>query len=278
MSSPAALFRKVPAAKLGVSEPDPSWFGNPANESKNPNWTNGNWLKSRFHFSFAEYTNPRNLQFGVLRVMNDDLVQPNRGFGRHPHRDMEICTYVVQGDLTHQDSMGSKETLSRGSVQYMSAGRGVQHSEHNLHPTNPLRFIQIWIQPRQKGLTPRYGGYPGREQERLNRWAHLVGDISNPSSSSAGVQIHQDANLYVTEVEQGQEVSFSLEANRQAYLVCLEGEVEVSGAHGKEVLSMYDAAEVFGGNELKVKRVSGCAKTHVLMLEMAYSGKGRSDL
>eukprot|EP00981_Chlorochromonas_danica_P012624 scaffold5232_cov179-Ochromonas_danica.AAC.1 len=105
--------------------------------------------------------------------MNDDLVQPNRGFGCHPHRDMEICTYVVQGDLTHQDSMGSKETLSRGSVQYMSAGRGVQHSEHNLHPTNPLRFIQIWIQPRQKGLTSRYGGYPGREQERLNRWAHL---------------------------------------------------------------------------------------------------------
>lgn len=112
-------FRKIPNSKLGVSEPNPSWFGNPGNEKNNSNWTNPNWLKSRFHFSFAEYSNPHNMGFGILRVMNDDLVQPNRGFGTHPHRDMEICTYIVEGKLTHKDSMGSQESLGRGGVQFM---------------------------------------------------------------------------------------------------------------------------------------------------------------
>lgn len=108
--------------------------------------------------------------FGVLRVMNDDLVQPKRGFGTHPHRDMEICTYIVEGELTHQDSMGTKETLGRGSVQFMTAGRGVQHSEHNLHPSAPLRFIQIWIMTRQNGLPPNYGSSLGDVAARTNQW------------------------------------------------------------------------------------------------------------
>lgn len=99
-----------------------AWFGNPGNE-KSPKWTNENWLKSRFHFSFAEYNNPKNANFGVLRVMNDDLVQPSRGFGAHGHREMEICTYVVHGELTHKDSMGTSESLGKGSIQFMTAGK-----------------------------------------------------------------------------------------------------------------------------------------------------------
>jgi len=102
-----------------IIEPNPSWFGNSANEPSNPTWTNQNWLKSRFHFSFAEYSNAHNMGFGILRVMNDDLVQPSRGFGTHPHRDMEICTYIVEGKLTHKDSMGTQESLGRGGVQFM---------------------------------------------------------------------------------------------------------------------------------------------------------------
>jgi len=121
--SAALAIRKIPETKLGVSEPPPSWFGNRENERGNGKWTNANWLKSRFHFSFAEYSNPRNLNFGVLRVMNDDLVQPDRGFGEHPHRDVEICTYVVEGKLTHKDSMGTAETLGRGAIQFMTAGQ-----------------------------------------------------------------------------------------------------------------------------------------------------------
>lgn len=92
---------------------------------------------------FAEYNNPRNANYGVLRVMNDDLVQPSRGFGTHPHREMEIVTYIVEGELTHKDSMGTEETLHRGSIQFMTAGTGVSHSEHNRHPSKPLRFIQV---------------------------------------------------------------------------------------------------------------------------------------
>ena len=106
-TSAGGSLTKVAQALLGVSEPNPRYFGNEPNPRGDPAWTNGNWLKSRFHFSFAEYSNPANTNFGVLRVMNDDLVQPKRGFGRHPHRDAEICTYVIEGELTHQDSMGT---------------------------------------------------------------------------------------------------------------------------------------------------------------------------
>ena len=108
----------------------PAWFGNPGNEN-NPKWTNANWLKSRFHFSFAEYNDPKNSNFGVLRVMNDDLVQPSRGFGTHGHREMEICTYVVHGELTHKDSMGTQESLGKGSIQFMTAGE--------------LPFKRLWL-------------------------------------------------------------------------------------------------------------------------------------
>lgn len=108
---------------------------------------NKNWLKSRFHFNFAEYHSGPS-QFGHLRVMNDDLVQPRRGFGMHPHRDMEIMTFIIHGKLTHKDSMGTEETLGRGGVQFMTAGRGIRHSEHNLHD-EPLRFVQCWVMPRR---------------------------------------------------------------------------------------------------------------------------------
>jgi hypothetical protein len=111
-------IKYIPNNKLGFSKPEPSMFGNPPNENS-PSWTDKNWLFSRFHFSFAEYHNPANTAFGVLRVLNDDLVQPKRGFGSHPHRDVEICTYIVEGKLAHKDSMGMAETLERGAVQYM---------------------------------------------------------------------------------------------------------------------------------------------------------------
>lgn len=112
--------RVIPNDKLFVSEPEPQWFGNTGNAVNDPSWTNGNWLKSRFHFSFAEYNNFSNMNFGKIRVLNDDLVQPKRGFGTHPHANMEIVTYVVEGELTHADNMGTKESLGRGSIQFMT--------------------------------------------------------------------------------------------------------------------------------------------------------------
>jgi quercetin 2,3-dioxygenase len=269
--------KKIAESKLGVSEPPPSWFGNRENENS-PKWTNANWLKSRFHFSFAEYSNPRNTNFGVLRVMNDDLVQPNRGFGEHPHRDVEICTYVVEGKLTHKDSMGTAETLSRGAIQFMTAGRGVTHSEHNLDRDSPLRFIQIWITTRQRGLTPKYGSFVGDSNGRSNKWAHLVTDTNN-ASSIAPIKINQDANIHVTEIAAGSEATFQLGSGRQAYLLCIEGECEVSGAAAPVVLNRHDAAEITGQGPLTVRPTQGSSSgTHCLIVEMAYSGDGRTDL
>lgn len=271
-------------------EPNPAWFGNAANEAKNPNWTNKNWLKSRFHFSFAEYSNPHNTNFGVLRVMNDDLVQPARGFGEHPHRDVEICTYVVRGELTHQDSMGTQETLSRGAIQFMTAGRGVRHSEHNLHKSDPLRFIQMWINTRTRGAKPNYGSFIGDAVARRNQWAHLVSDSENPAAPSTPIKINQDANIHVTELDAGQTLSFEVAEGRQAYLLCMEGGVSLQGDGTSEQLDRHDAAEIFGPHTftmtaLSARTVEDDCETkdatcgaHVLLVEMEHTGAGRTDL
>ena len=237
----ALRFRHIPASSLAISEPNPAWFGNPPNKSGDPTWTNGNWLKSRFHLSFAEYHDPARTQYGVLRVLNDDLVQPSRGFGTHPHANMEIATIILSGALTHQDSMGSKETLSRGGVQFMSAASGVQHSEHNLSPTEPLRFLQIWITPRVRGGPPAYGGHSGRSSERHNKFDELVADKMN-KTSKAPVRINSDASIHVAEVEGGRSVSWSLPAGRQAYLVVAEGASWTMTVQGGEEASEHSTS------------------------------------
>lgn len=221
--------------------------------------------------------------------MNDDLVQPNRGFGEHPHRDTEICTYVVHGQLSHQDSMGTEETLGRGAIQFMSAGRGVQHSEHNHHQSEVLRFVQIWINTRSRGLKPNYGSYVGNEAGRLNQWQHLVGDVGQSTSTSA-VQINQDANIFVTEIEAGKQVEFTVQDGRQAYLLCVEGSGLIQGQHGTdETLDRHDAAELYGPLTFTITPTETPATStetpavttsaaHFLLVEMQYAGLGRSDL
>eukprot|EP00439_Symbiodinium_sp_Y106_P058018 s1525_g8.t1 len=190
----AGSVNLVPQHRLFTSEPRPELFGNPGNPipgtPESHDWSQKNWLKSRFHFSFAEYGHGPN-NFGVLRVMNDDLVQPLRGFGPHSHRDMEIVTFIAEGFLTHKDSTGVEETLGRGSIQFMTAGTGVVHSEHNLYE-QPLRFIQCWILPRVRGTVPNYGSMPGETsgRQRQNRWFHAVGD--DLKGGEFPVKINQD--------------------------------------------------------------------------------------
>mmetsp|Transcript_56453 Transcript_56453/g.134539 ORF Transcript_56453/g.134539 Transcript_56453/m.134539 type:complete len:272 (-) Transcript_56453:312-1127(-) len=259
-----------PRESMYVSEPEPWMFGNDRNPGKGAEgWTNENWLKSRFHFSFAEYYDgPSN--FGVLRVMNDDLVQPVRGFGTHPHRDMEIITYVVDGSLTHQDSMGTSESLGRGSVQFMTAGTGVRHSEHNLDPKTPLRFIQTWIVPRRRGLKPNYGSMCGSgkaEEARKDKWAHLVADAESkdPDAKNAAIHIQQDCNSFVTELSSGTAAPpLEIAAGRQAYVLCVEGDVEQKSG---EKLRRHDAAEVTGPTTLEF--TAGNEGAMVLVFEMA---------
>jgi redox-sensitive bicupin YhaK (pirin superfamily) len=175
--------------------------------------SNQGWLESRFHFSFAEYRDFDNMHFGVLRVLNDDIVHPQSGFGMHPHNDMEILSYIVDGEITNKDSMGNERTLHRGEVQYMSAGTGVMHSEFNHHKSQDLRLLQIWILPPKKGLEPHYGDVSYKEAERKNRLLH----VASNKEDDVKVKLYQDVNIYVSELDLGKEIDFDMDASRQIY-------------------------------------------------------------
>ncbi|NLP27418.1 MAG: pirin family protein [Clostridia bacterium] len=224
-------------------------------ESKNMGSSNLGWLKSTFHFSFAQYYNPKNMNFGVLRVINDDLVEANTGFDTHPHRDMEIISYVVNGQLTHGDSMGNKNTLSRGHVQYMSAGTGVYHSEHNLGK-DTLRFLQIWILPDKADHEPNYGDFRFNWDDRKNKWLHMV----SSKSGNGQIKINQDINIYSTELEKGKEISFPVKAGRQAYLVQIEGSSLINQIH----LNERDGMEIVEEDIL----IKAEKSSHLLIIEM----------
>ncbi|MFB5282540.1 pirin family protein [Peribacillus sp. Hz7] len=217
--------------------------------------SNLGWLQSLFHFSFAEYYNPENIHFGALRVINDDLIAAQTGFNMHPHQDMEIISYVVDGELTHQDSMGNKSTITRGQVQYMSAGTGVYHSEHNMGD-NTLRMLQIWIIPDRAGHTPHYGDFRFDMEARHNKWLHMV----SGKEGSAPIQINQDANLYALELDSSKEISFPVKEGRQAYLVQIEG----SSTINELTLNARDALEIVEEDiHIKANETS-----HVLVIEM----------
>lgn len=274
-------IRVIPNDRLYVSEPEPQWFGNGPNTPEDPAWSNDNWLKSRFHFSFAEYMNYANTNFGVLRVMNDDLVQPHRGFGAHPHSNVEIITYIVEGELTHQDSNGNRESLGRGSVQFMTAGTQVYHTEHNLGD-KPLRFIQTWIVPAARNLEPNYGSYaPTTLDDHKNTLKHIVSDAKDTETSTP-VKINQDVNAFAAELELGESVDLELGEDRQAYLLCVEGGIEVNG----KTLSKYDASEIYGseGGKLTIKATdvedteSGSVAHFLLLTMKKIPGSGREDL
>jgi redox-sensitive bicupin YhaK (pirin superfamily) len=213
------------------------------------------WLKSKFHFSFADYFNPDNIHFGVLRVINDDLVEAKKGFGVHPHRDMEIISYVVNGELTHGDSLGNNNTVTRGQVQYMSAGTGVLHSEYNLGE-DTLRFLQIWVIPVKNGLEPNYGDYRFNWDDRKNNWLHMVSDING----NAPIKINQNANIYTLELEQGKNIEFPVKVGRQAYLVQIEGTSVINDVE----LNERDGMEIVEEN-ISIKAVE---TSHILIVEM----------
>jgi redox-sensitive bicupin YhaK (pirin superfamily) len=221
---------------------------------------NHGWLHSIFHFSFADYYNPNNINFGVLRVLNDDLVTANNGFDMHPHKDMEIISYVVDGKLSHADSMNNQHTLERGQVQYMSAGTGVWHSEYN-HGNETLRFLQMWILPDKNSYEPNYGDYRFIWKDRENKWLPLV---SGDATKKVPIIIHQDINLYVTELDAGKTITFDVLDHRQVYIVQIEGSSNINGT----IMNRSDAMEIIGEN-ITIKPIS---KSHILLLEM-YSEK-----
>ena len=183
------------------------------------------WLNSHHTFSFADYYDPAQMGFRTLRVINDDRVAPGQGFGTHPHRDMEIFSYVLEGALQHKDSMGNGSVLKPGQIQLMSAGRGVTHSEFNPSRDESLHFLQIWIQPRERGLTP---GYTEWRPKPAQADAPKVLVIS-PDGREDSATIHQDAEVYRIRLQPGQTVTHELKAGRGAWLQIAEGALACNG-------------------------------------------------
>jgi redox-sensitive bicupin YhaK (pirin superfamily) len=183
------------------------------------------WLRSQHSFSFAEYFDEEHVQFGALRVINEDRVAPGRGFGTHPHRDMEILSYVLEGELVHRDSMGNGSIIRPGDVQRMSAGTGVFHSENNPSPDKPVHFLQIWIRPDRMGVTPGYEQKTFEASEKRGRLRLVV----SGDGAEGSVTVHQDARMYAGLFDGGESGELDVAAGRRIYVHVVRGELVVQG-------------------------------------------------
>ncbi len=183
------------------------------------------WLKSKHTFSFADYHNPSMMGFAKLRVVNEDWIEPGQGFGTHPHRDMEIVTYMIDGALEHKDSMGNGSVIRPGELQRMTAGTGVRHSEFNHSADDQAHLLQIWILPERNGLEPGYEQKLFPSEEKSNRW-RLVGSRDGRDGS---LTIHQDVSLYSSELNQDSELEHTFDGRRRGFLQVVRGSVEVEG-------------------------------------------------
>ncbi|MDU0199599.1 pirin family protein [Paenibacillus sp. MAH-36] len=183
------------------------------------------WLQSRLSFSFGEYYDPNNTDFGVMRVCNDDAVAPGRGFGAHPHSDMEIVTIVLEGAVQHSDNLGNSEITSAGEVQRMSAGTGIVHAEFNASKTESTRFLQLWFEPRELGLFPTYETRRYDAEQLRNALLPVV----TPEGSEKAAMINQDLTLYLSRLDQGRTLPFEQAEGRRVFMFVIEGRVTVSG-------------------------------------------------
>ncbi len=217
------------------------------------------WLLAKHSFSFADYYDPKHMQYRTLRVINEDRVAAGQGFGTHPHRDMEIITYILDGQLQHKDSMGNGRIIETGDFQYMSAGSGVQHSEFNPSKANKVHLLQIWITPDAKGLKPRYAEKPmaSAETGRL----HL---ITSKTGRDDSIAIHQDADLYLARLTEGQEVTHTLKSGRGMWLQVAEGSVSLNGT----VLQQGDAISLDAKAETPLA-IQASEKAQVLLFDLA---------
>lgn len=200
------------------------------------------WLESWHSFSFADYRDPAHVNFGPLRVINEDIVQPGTGFGTHGHRDMEILTYVLSGALRHRDSMGHGEDIRYGEVQVMSAGTGVQHSEVNPSPDEAVHLLQIWIIPDEQGLTPGYQQKEFPLKDKKGRWCLLA----SPDAAQGSLLIHQDARVFAARLDSRETLDYPIAAGRKIYLHVARGGLQANGyalAAG-DALMYTDEAEV----------------------------------
>ncbi len=216
------------------------------------------WLNAKHHFSFAEYYDPERMNWGNLRVWNDDEIDPGTGFPPHPHREMEIITYVRQGAITHQDSLGNKGRTEAGDVQVMSAGSGIVHSEYNLEQ-DVTRIFQIWILPTQRGGTPSWGAKPFPKGDRAGRFVILASGDENDEDT---LRIRADGRLAAATLKAGQSAEYALGNERRAYLVPAAGKVEVNGV----LLEARDGAAIA---EEAVVKVTALEDSEVILVDVA---------
>jgi redox-sensitive bicupin YhaK (pirin superfamily) len=215
------------------------------------------WLDSRHTFSFADYHDPKFMGFGPLRVINEDRVQPGQGFGTHSHRDMEIISYVLEGELAHKDSMGNGSVIRPGDVQRMSAGTGVTHSEFNHSKSELVHFLQIWILPERGGARPSYEEKHFDDADKRGR----LKLVASRDGRDGSVVIHQDVALYAAVLGSGERVEHAL-AGRRAWVQVTRGSVDVNG----EPLTAGDGAAITGEPKIAIR---GTADTEVLLFDMA---------
>ena len=215
------------------------------------------WLQSYHSFSFADYHDPQHMGFRDLRVINEDIIAANRGFGTHPHADMEIVTYVLSGALSHKDSMGNGSTIHAGDVQYMSAGRGVTHSEYNHEKDKPTHLLQIWILPNEDGATPRYDQKHFAPEEKSDRLKLIV----SGSGSEGSIAIRQDVCLYASLLSTGKTLEHPLATGRHAWLQLISGKLIAQG----QTLSAGDALAVSSEHALKIASVENA---HFLLFDI----------
>jgi redox-sensitive bicupin YhaK (pirin superfamily) len=208
---------------------------------------NHGWLNTKHHFSFAGYHDPNRLNWGALRVWNDDEIAPDTGFPPHPHADMEIITYVRQGAITHEDSLGNKGRTDAGDVQVMSAGSGIRHSEYNLE-TEPTKIFQIWIEPTARGGNPSWGAKPFPKADRSGRFAVLA---SGFKEDEGALPIRADARVLGTTLRAGETAEYRLGEGRRGYLVAAGGAIEVNGVP----LAERDGAAIHDERHLRVAAI-----------------------
>lgn len=219
------------------------------------------WLNSYHSFSFANYHNPERMNFGVLRVLNDDFVAAGRGFGTHPHNNMEIISIPLEGDLQHMDDMGNSTVIKEGDIQVMSAGTGVSHSEYNKNQNEPVKFLQIWIFPNKKNVTPRYDQISITDNATKNSLYQIV----SPNPNDEGVWLHQDAWFHLGNYDSGKMDSYTLKKeNNGVYIFLLEGEIEIND----QLLTKRDGFGIWETSSFTIKTNT---EAKVLVMEVPMS-------
>jgi redox-sensitive bicupin YhaK (pirin superfamily) len=221
---------------------------------------NHGWLDTHYSFSFSDYYDPRQMGFRDLRVINEDVVSAGRGFGKHPHRDMEILTYIIDGELSHHDSMGRGATIKRNDVQRMSAGTGIMHSEVN-QSNKPVHLLQIWLLPKAEGLKPSYEDKTFSPEQKHNRLRLIASHDGRDDSTT----INQDASVYASLLDSGKSVELDLDKGRHAWVQLISGQLDVNGRK----LAKGDGAAISGETKLKIASNSGNGAAEFLVFDLA---------